>query len=163
MSWPTWKNAEVSIAAYLSKEFEKYGLSPIKRIPILGREGPDLTSNELGLVVDVKHRTSIPKSVKINAPKVIEVGYYPFSLYAVRISDIGLIGNKHDNGNSEIPKIIGKWYEHIHEHQVDQVPDGIAALILHFPGTPYAESILLVHQKDWRKLYDRLHSRNSDS
>ena len=52
---------ENRVAAYLSALFAGIGLSPVERIPVLGRTGPDLTINELGLVVDVKSRQACPK------------------------------------------------------------------------------------------------------
>ena len=56
-----WKAAERSIAAELNTLLSDIGdFAPIERIPLLGREGPDLTVNETGLVINVKSRQCIP-------------------------------------------------------------------------------------------------------
>lgn len=55
------RRAENRVAEVLSKIFSDVGKSPVKRIPVLGREGPDITWNEVKLIVDVKSRKANPK------------------------------------------------------------------------------------------------------
>ena len=54
---------ENRIAEALNVHFEYLGLAPVERIPVLGRTGPDLTTNEMNLVVDVKSRLEVPKEL----------------------------------------------------------------------------------------------------
>ena len=59
------RKAEREIALVFSQFFSDIGMSPVERIPILGRTGPDITINEANLVIDVKSRKSVP--VKMTA------------------------------------------------------------------------------------------------
>jgi hypothetical protein len=57
-----WKAVERFVAAEFNSVLSGIGnYSSIERIPLLGREGPDLTVNELGLVINVKSRSRIPE------------------------------------------------------------------------------------------------------
>jgi hypothetical protein len=52
---------EREAAACLSDILSPLGLTPIKRVPVIGRTGPDLTINESLLAIDVKSRCELPK------------------------------------------------------------------------------------------------------
>ena len=55
-----WKAVERSVAEELNRILSGVGnFSSIERIPLLGRDGPDLTMNEAGLVINVKSRKTI--------------------------------------------------------------------------------------------------------
>jgi len=56
-----WKRVEVRVAEILSEIFSDAGKDPVERIPILGRTGPDISHNQIELIVDVKSRHQVPK------------------------------------------------------------------------------------------------------
>ena len=64
------RSVERKVAAFLSRYFVQLGLSPVERIPVLGRSGPDITSNEWGLVIDVKSRLEVPKTPFTEHPTI---------------------------------------------------------------------------------------------
>ncbi|MEM4204638.1 MAG: hypothetical protein QXS54_11265 [Candidatus Methanomethylicaceae archaeon] len=65
---PRPRRYENKIADILSERFVAMGLSPVQRIPVNGRRGPDLTINELGLVIDCKTRKEVPRSILVRKP-----------------------------------------------------------------------------------------------
>lgn len=54
------RRVEQKVAEHLTAFFAHLGLPEVKRIPVLGRTGPDIEINEFGLIVDVKSRQSVP-------------------------------------------------------------------------------------------------------
>ena len=77
------RRAENRVADELNKWFMQQGFSPIQRIPIIGRTGPDYTFNELELVIDEKSRLEVPKSCLCPASEIIQIGD---NLLGVRIA-----------------------------------------------------------------------------
>jgi hypothetical protein len=71
-----WKSVERHVATELNCILSDVGnhFSPIERIPILGREGPDLTINETGLVINVKSRKVIPDRLFPNSFQLLRIG-----------------------------------------------------------------------------------------
>jgi hypothetical protein len=61
ISESTTKMRERRVAEILSEHFVRMGLSPVQRIPVLGKVVPTSRST-IGLVIDVKSRLEVPKS-----------------------------------------------------------------------------------------------------
>lgn len=55
------RDVERETAAYLSQKFAAFNLTPIQRVPVIGRTGPDFQINESLLAIDVKSRSELPK------------------------------------------------------------------------------------------------------
>ena len=120
---------------------------------MLGRTGPDISINELGLVIDVKSRLSVPKGY------VLPDGFvYAFDgLLAVTLYHMGNLLWCGESGCPEgKPSVqVQRWFEHMDEWRRDHYEDGITALVLHRPGMPYDQSTFLIHADARRKFYDR--------
>jgi hypothetical protein len=151
------RRIENRIAEELNKYFSFYRLSHIERIPVLGREGPDYTKNELGLNLDAKSRKANPKSHKLHKG---ELSFYapgttyipdPYQDWHDEDFD-GYVGMKmmslnrvlgHD-GPYPYNKIIRpsavvlKWLDKM---------DPLGGLILHWPNTPVKNSVLIARWK----------------
>ena len=56
------RSVENRVANMLNDVFAAMDCS-VQRIPVLGRSGPDISLNELQLVVDVKSRLEVPKAL----------------------------------------------------------------------------------------------------
>lgn len=70
-----WKSVERAVAAELNRVLSDAGkFSPIERIPLLGRDGPDVTINETGLVINVKSRKVIPDYLFPKANNILYSG-----------------------------------------------------------------------------------------
>ena len=129
------RNAENRIADELNKWFIKHGLSPVERIPVLGRAGPDVTYNELKLNLDAKSRKSIPASFKLKPPNILTFGseYWGFPL-----CDLDYIvepkGSRLSIINTSV--VVERWIKHM------GVNGGV---ILHWPNTPYKHAVLCLH------------------
>ena len=144
------RRVENRVAAELSHWFTEIGLSPVERIPVLGRTGPDITINELGLVVDVKSRLEVPKSVfggfvvqfgdLIAAPlRCLPELARPYSLVVPRPER----------------KIVADYYAHMKEWVDAKYPSGIAALVLHRPKMPIGKSMLVISSSDRKEFSHR--------
>lgn len=152
---PRPRKAENRIAEELNKVFGDF--TPIERIPVLGRTGPDLTINELGLVVDVKSRKSNPKKFLklLKGEKGHFVGFHEQpGLVFVRLSDVG----KSITGwNLFKPsKTVEKYWMHMNEWTEKECPENLTAIVLHRPGMAYADSLVVMHINDRRELLERI-------
>jgi len=127
------RGAENRIADELNIWFAKHNLSPIKRIPVLGREGPDFTYNELKLNLDAKSRKAIPKGYKITTPEML-ITYNNY--ICIRLCDLDryfvekLISIRHIKSS----KTVSKWVKHMGNN---------AGVILHWPNTPFKNAVLV--------------------
>jgi hypothetical protein len=154
----TWKTVEKKIAEEINKYFTSVGMNPIERIPILGRDGPDLTVNESGLLIDVKHRISNPKLFQFEDGRVAQSGKF---LLAVKIKDIKLLAEGKDiDIMLKSSRVVRKYYEHMRDHSKKKkyLPDGnvIPCIILHYPGCKYEDSVLIIDKNDRSLLYERI-------
>jgi hypothetical protein len=148
------RRIESEVARHLSLFSSQYGLSPVQRIPVLGRSGPDLTINELGLVIDVKSRLSAPKGWSVlQAGRVGEWG----DLVAVRLGEIELLEEMGQVMPLYSSTLVTRWFSHMDQWTQAHHPDGITALVLHRPGLHVGNSTLVIKKEDRRKLYDRYH------
>lgn len=152
-----WKGVETRVARKLNEILSDVGnFSLIERIPILGRTGPDLTINETGLVIDVKSRA------------IISAQMFPAKYEAIQSGDlVSLRLNQMDRGvylwsktKKNENKQVTSWYEHMDEWTQKNSPDGISCIILHWPGMPIGNAAMVIHQKDLRRLYDKLNYSN---
>lgn len=138
------RSVEREVAKHLTAFFIPQGYSEVERIPVLGREGPDISINEFGLVVDVKSRLEVPKSY-------MTPGVHG-SLYGCHLDDIHF-----DLPASDfVSVIVERWFAHMHEWTVRKYKTGITALVLHRPRVPIGKSVLLIQdveefQKRWKR------------
>lgn len=152
------RRMENRVAEYLSQFFVSLGMKPVERIPILGREGPDITSNEVKLVVDVKSRLQVPKG-PISIP-MSEITLIGVNLVGIHLRDLPILLEKTEIGNSITGSLTVKiWYDHMSEF--NDIPDGIPALVLHRPGLNTDRAVLIIHKDDLGRLHDRLNSFTS--
>lgn len=147
------RRAENQIADHLSQFFTHNSLSPIERIPVLGRTGPDLTINESGLIADVKSRQACPKStfsaVK-RTGKARNKQHTAFQLDQLQECFI-------DNPDTQYmplrySKVVDDWLSHMDEWTKEFSPWGISGIILHTPQLPYGQSVLIIARSDVRTL-----------
>lgn len=146
------RRVELAVAKYLSNLFP---LSRrIDRIPAPGREGPDLTQNDLGLVVDVKSRLEVPKSVfHHEALQINEI------FYAVPLCMLVDMPAPQQSITARI-KTVTDWYEHMDVWRILHDPDATTALILHVPGMPVGRAMLFIRMEHLEKIQQK--SRRMD-
>jgi len=76
------------VAKRLTAFFVSINMDPVERLPVIGRTGPDITMNQLGLVVDVKSRLEVPKSVfEVEHGRVMRMQDY----YLMHLVDLDLL------------------------------------------------------------------------
>lgn len=149
------RSVENRIAGALNDHFTLLGMTRVERIPVLGRTGPDISTNEMKLVVDVKSRREIPKTIFF--PLMI-----PFTfdhLMAVRLCNLNILWDEDAFDCPTAPldfssKLIRGYLEHMEEWTAANEPDGISAVILHRPETPIGNSVVVIHSISRRRLYD---------
>jgi hypothetical protein len=129
--------AERTLARLLSDEFEKAGFSRVERIPVLGREGPDIEINELGLVIDVKSRLEVPRGY---FEQPMDWGIhcaFPLSM---------LMDPQPDPVQKHSTSIlVTRWLDHMDEWRRENYPDGISMLLLHRPQMPYGKAVIVIY------------------
>lgn len=149
------RRSENRIADELNRVFNELGLGNVRRIPVLGRTGPDLTTNELELVIDAKNRKSVPKAYKLPTSDVYQFGH----LIGVRICDFGqLFTDISPKFSFSISKTVESWYDHMDEWRRDKMPNGITAIAIRRPGTRHRNACILIAQADRERLRERYHS-----
>ena len=146
-----WKSVERKVAKYLTSISAGLGYKPIERIAINGREGPDLTINEFGLVVNVKSRKVIPDRLFAKDGQGVACG----GLVGWRMKDL------RDGKQflaSETPgwKMLFDWYDLMDQWTKEFAMKQITAIILHRPNMPIGHSTLIIHRSNTRRLYDKL-------
>jgi hypothetical protein len=146
-----WKASERTIAALLNKTLSDVGeFKPIERIPILGREGPDLTVNESGLVVNVKSRLEIPTSLFPQPFHILFCG----DLVIFRLTEIEFLYSAVMDPAPIAPsKMLMDWWELMEKWTREFEPErGISAIILHRPRMPYGDVAVVIHFNDLRRI-----------
>jgi hypothetical protein len=146
------RTLENRIADALNTHFDYLGLSPVERIPVLGRTGPDLTINEMNLVVDVKSRQEVPKELFF--PLLVPFRFE--DLVAVRISSfLSLLDCECYAAPVDFTsKIVRGYYEHMDKWTRAKKPDGISCVILHRPKMPIGSSVVIIHTTNRRRLFE---------
>jgi len=153
------RSIERKTAEHLTAYFATIGASPIYRVPVIGRTGPDLDVNEVGLVIDVKSRLEIP--VKYMKEAVTSDG----ELLGVPLWNIDvLLWNTLNDLICQIDKpskIVRDYYWHMEEWTVKNSPGDISAIVLHRPKMPTGKSKLFIHQSNLEKLKCRIQTIKS--
>lgn len=151
---PRPRSVENAVADHLSQTFHTWGLPPIERIPVLGRTGPDLTTNALSLVIDVKSRLSVPKSIFL--PLLVAFTFDGF--LATRLSTLHLLFEQDAPAPLDFHSTtIRQWWEHMEAWTRRELPQGISALVLHRPKLPTGDAVIVIHSQDRRRLHDHYH------
>lgn len=150
------RGVEREVAALLSKFFLSIGCSPVERIPVLGRTGPDITINELGLVVDVKSRIEVPVGTFYDHTVSFSDGYSAVPL--AKIHDLLISEGEPVSFKS---KQVDAWYAHMDEWTQKHQPDGISVLILHRPKLPYGKAMFIL--KNRRRLIEKCQTKQMQS
>ncbi|MEL7591755.1 MAG: hypothetical protein AAGU17_10745 [Anaerolineaceae bacterium] len=146
------RSVERKVAACLSQHFAELQLSPVERIPVLGRTGPDLTINELGLVIDVKSRLEVPKTIFQPSGPVVDFRD-ELHLVGIRLKDIYLLTEECDTQSLDFSSaLIHQWYVHMDEWTQENSPSGITALVLHRPRMPIGAALLILSLENRRRL-----------
>ena len=153
------RSIERKVAEILSREFVDHGWSPVERIPVLGRTGPDITINEAEFVIDVKSRLEVPKTILVPKGKILCVFG---DLIAFRLENInGLFHKIEMDGwiksiHSVVPKVVRDYYDHMNEWTQQHEPHGITMLVLHRSGIhggrmPVGASSVVISYSDYQK------------
>ena len=145
------KDVEKEISKCLTAMFSDVGKSPVDRIPILGRTGPDITINEVGLVIDVKSRRIIPNYMFAPANTVLYLGNF----VGFRLDDLLKINRLDHSEIKSMSNEVLKWWNHMDEWTQKFHP-GITAIILHHYRMPLGQSTVIIHQKDRSELCKQL-------
>ncbi len=144
------RRIESEVARYITLFSQKRGCSPVERIPVLGRTGPDISINELGLVVDVKSRKKIPKSFGLKPGEILRTDD---GLLAVRLDELDLLYGNHDV-TKEIPasKVVRRWLDHMDEWRQEHEVNGVSVIVLHRPGTHVSRAPFVIYRSERSKL-----------
>lgn len=145
------RSVERQVASHLSEMSLSLGCSKVERIPILGREGPDITTNELGLVIDVKSRLACPGGYFWSRPLIHG------DLVAIELDTLLGLPEIEDPQPYKFSSItVNRWYDHMDEWTKEFMPSGISALVLHKPKMPIGKGQLLFHVSNLEVLKCRL-------
>ena len=157
-----WKAVERCIAAELNKRLSVIGnFTPIERIPLLGREGPDLTVNETRLVINVKSRESIHKRLIPGPFQILFCG----DLVIFRLSELSCFQSiLMDPIPVDSSRMLEDWYALMDRWTKEFQPDkGISAIILHRPRMPYGDAGVAIHFNDLRRLQCQIKATTKSS
>jgi hypothetical protein len=131
----------------LTELSKSVGASPVERIPVLGRTGPDITTNELGLVIDVKSRLEVPKGIFRKNPTLFG------ELIGIPLDHLLLLaGDLSFERSAFRSKLVERWFEHMDEWRREENPQGISSLALHRPKMPIGKSMFIIHKNSAEEL-----------
>jgi hypothetical protein len=151
MSDKRWKSVERQVARQFSEILSGIGNSPVERIPLLGREGPDLTVGDTGLVINVKSRKKIPP--RLMAPKgtLLWIGG---DYVAFRMNEwVRVVQQCQFTTRGEQPwKQLTDWWEFMDKWTKEFKPDGITSIFLHRPNMPIGLCTIVIKTSDLRRL-----------
>lgn len=156
------RSVERNVAKYLSNIFFDVGKSPVERVPTTGRTGPDVTINEIGLVIDVKSRKSIPSHMFAPESTILDYGEF----CGFRLEDMLLcLKNTRDFSSiiwapfprKKMANVVLKWWNHMDEWTQKFHP-GITTIILHRSRMPIGHSTVIIKSEDRSKLCQMLRS-----
>ena len=153
---PRPRSVEREVSELLSEIYLRHGYSPVKRIPTLGRIGPDIEINEAQFVIDAKSRIAVPQSHLLDKGVMGVFGEY----VGVRIGEL-----ERESFKSQLVRpslIVLSWLKHMDEWTREFMPNGISVVILHKPRTKIANATFVVKPEDWRKVCQIMH-RSSPS
>ena len=159
MNRERWKNVERNVAAQLNAQLSDVGnYSPILRIPLLGREGPDLTVNETGLVINVKSRKDLHPRLFPISQRIHTTG----ELVCFRLEDLPSLGDMPISTSTEPLKQLINWYWFMDKWTREFEPAGITSIIIHRPRMPIGHAGVVIHHKDLRRLLCNLKTARSN-
>ena len=147
------RRAENEVAKRLTAFFVSVNLDPVERLPVIGRTGPDITMNALGLAVDVKSRLEVPKAVfEVEPGRVMRMQSY----YIMRLTDLELLleYNLLFQVSNKYSRMVGRWFTHMQSWRRVHQPNSFTALVLHRPGMKYDDAVLVVRR--YKKIQVRL-------
>ena len=142
---------ENRVANALSALFVQIGALPVERIPVLGRTGPDITLNELKLVVDVKSRLECPKSYFCSRIAEDELHF----IIPLRLIPQFLKQETEPFRLSFTSTLVRRYWEHMDAWTRANEPDGISAIMMHRPKMPVGRAVLILSKNDTRRLISR--------
>jgi len=149
------RGVERNIALLLSEIFCAIGYERVLRIPVLGREGPDISINEFGLVVDVKSRISVPLSY-------VTGEFVSFDcLLGIPLCEMQYLADMSIEPVDErrLSKTVSEWFFHMDKWRTENYSLGITALILHRPKMPYGNSTLIIHNSQRKEFCQKWNKR----
>ncbi len=124
-------------------------MSPVERIPILGRTGPDITINESRLVIDVKSRQRIPKRL-FAEPRLLM--RYEGGLVGFRLDELLSFDNNEPYLKQKQWRPLQEWHDWMQIWTREHEPDGVSCIVLHRPGMPVGDATMVIHQRNLRRL-----------
>ena len=144
-----WKQVERGAAEELNRVLSGIGnFTPVARIPLLGREGPDLTVNETGLVINVKSRSVIPARLFPEHSQLLRIG----DLVVFRLAALPLASRYEPCEPMQPWKKLQDWYDLMDQWTQEYQPGGISAIFLHRPRMPYGNMGIAIHHANLRRL-----------
>jgi len=154
------RQAENRVAEILSDFFVKHGLSPVERIPILGREGPDITMNEARLVIDVKSRKECPAGMLKDVKEYLKAYSHTLAVFRLDSLDQALMDKSHFANLTKDSVMVTRWLDHMADWTESSTTGGIPAIVIHQPQLPYGQSALIMYQSDVGLLRERIANPN---
>jgi hypothetical protein len=153
MNRDRWKRVERNVAAALNEVLSDAGdFTPVERIPLLGREGPDLTVNETGLVINVKSRAEIPGRLFPKQNELLFIG----ALVCFRLDTMVPMTGKQLVRADWMPakpwKRLNDWWLWMDKWTKQNHREGITSIIIHRPRMPIGHAGVVIHQNDLRRL-----------
>lgn len=153
-----WKAVERGAAAELNRVLSGVGkFTPVERIPLLGREGPDITVNEVGLVVNVKSRGNIPDRFYPTQCQLLRVK----DLVCFRLSSIRFAPYFEVTDDLRPWKQLQDWYDWMDKWTKEFQTGGISTIFIHRPRMPLGNMGVVIHQKDLARLSCKLHTHSN--
>jgi hypothetical protein len=145
-----WKSVERGAAEELNRILSCVGkFTPVERIPLLGREGPDLTVNETRLVINVKSRQKIHPRLLPEPFQLLFCG----DLVIFRLAELSCVNTfLMEPAAVDGSKILRDWYDRMDRWTQEFQPDGISAIFLHRPRVPYGSMGVAIHFNNLRRL-----------
>jgi len=150
------RSIEREVAKWITELSTPKGYQPVERKPVIGRTGPDIEINELGLVIDVKSRLAVPKMAFV--AKGYEMRFGSTGLIGVRIDEIERLFCPPDEALIvRRPPLasVWKWWEHMDEWRQMNYPQGVSALVLHRPGMPVRCCSVVISNSEREKLWKK--------
>jgi hypothetical protein len=156
------RRVEREIAKYISEMFLKeLDLPSVQRIPVLGREGPDMEIWPFfNVAADVKSRKSNPVGYKLEPDEIgnwYKTGLPHVEHVGVRLESMHLLfGIENMPVRDRRPsKTVYGWLCHMRDWCEEEEGFSIPAIILHWPQHPIKHSTVLIFREDRRYLDDR--------
>jgi hypothetical protein len=154
------RQAETRFADYLSLHFGALGLSPVERVPVIGRTGPDITFNELWLAIDAKRREEVP----ISAWKLTDtctIVEYADGICVSQLKNFSRLLTSEDPPqkiNEKSTKTISGYLEHMagwkfhHKDMPELLRGAIPAVVCRKTGGRTANALFVIYKEDLRLL-----------